>query len=71
LSRTENQGLNSLEQKGGGEAQTTTKNINNPKITEQLTDTVSLPPGLNQSEFRVTTDEKDTALYYYLYKVTI
>jgi len=38
-------------------------------VSVNLPDGLTLPAGLTQSELRVTSDEKDTALYYYLHKV--
>jgi ATP-dependent RNA helicase DDX24/MAK5 len=42
-----------------------------PHVSSKASDPengVTLPSGLTQYEFRVTTEEKDAALYYYLYK---
>merc|ERR1711991_123343 len=45
-------------------------NVNEKDVGETSDEFAVLPTGLTQKELKVTTDEKDTAVYYYLRKIS-
>lgn len=46
----------------------TRNDVDSSLANDSVDERITLPPGLTQYEFRVTIEEKDTAVYYYLQK---